>query len=97
MSRVHSVNRMAAAMEATARKPAKASGEAPAASPGLGLPAGFLSGLREGALRMRIRLALCFERSRQRRALAALDERALKDIGLSRADVFVDTRKPFWR
>jgi uncharacterized protein YjiS (DUF1127 family) len=37
------------------------------------------------------------ERARQRRALAALDDRMLKDIGLTRADVTVEFDKPFWR
>jgi uncharacterized protein YjiS (DUF1127 family) len=36
-------------------------------------------------------------RSRDRRALAALDERALLDIGLTRADVEFIINKPFWR
>jgi uncharacterized protein YjiS (DUF1127 family) len=42
-------------------------------------------------------LGIWYERSRQRRALWALDDHMLKDIGISRADVFRETRKPFWR
>ncbi len=37
------------------------------------------------------------ERTQQRRRLAALDDRILKDIGLSRADVMSESDKPFWR
>ncbi len=37
------------------------------------------------------------ERDRQRHALAQLDARMLKDVGLSRADVDLESRKPFWR
>ncbi len=37
-----------------------------------------------------------FERYRQRRQLADLDERMLADIGLSRADVKWECDKPFW-
>ena len=36
------------------------------------------------------------ERASQRHALASLDDRALRDIGLSRADVVRETSKPFW-
>ncbi|BAU72030.1 DUF1127 domain-containing protein [Metapseudomonas furukawaii] len=32
-----------------------------------------------------------------RRALLALDDRALKDIGLSRAQALEEGRKPFWK
>lgn len=36
-------------------------------------------------------------RARDRRALAALDERTLKDIGLSRCDIAAETaRRPWW-
>lgn len=42
-------------------------------------------------------LADAMERSRQRRALGALNEYQLHDIGLSRADVAGETAKPFWR
>lgn len=34
---------------------------------------------------------------RQRRALLALDEALLKDIGLSRTDALAEGSKPFWR
>jgi len=37
------------------------------------------------------------ERDCQRRALLKLDERMLRDIGLSRADVEREAEKPFWR
>jgi len=37
------------------------------------------------------------DRDRQRRQLAELDDRLLKDIGLSVGDVARETRKPFWR
>ena len=35
-------------------------------------------------------------RSRQRRDLAMLNDAALKDIGLTRADVDSEISKPFW-
>ena len=37
------------------------------------------------------------ETYRQRRALAALDDHMLKDIGLSRCDVEAEISRPFWR
>lgn len=36
-------------------------------------------------------------RAQSRHNLAGLDDRALRDIGLSRADVVRETDKPFWR
>lgn len=36
------------------------------------------------------------QRARQRAALRALNERMLRDIGLSRADVHRECNKPFW-
>ena len=36
-------------------------------------------------------------RAQSRHHLAGLDDRALRDIGLSRADVVRETDKPFWR
>lgn len=37
------------------------------------------------------------ERASQRAALASLDERMLKDIGLTRADAAKEVRRPFWQ
>lgn len=37
------------------------------------------------------------ERSRQRRHLSKLDDRLLRDIGLTRLDVEFESSKPFWR
>lgn len=37
------------------------------------------------------------ERARGRRALLALDDWVLKDIGLTRADVMHESDKPFWQ
>jgi uncharacterized protein YjiS (DUF1127 family) len=36
------------------------------------------------------------ERSRQRRALAELDERLLRDIGVTSAQASREAAKPFW-
>ena len=37
------------------------------------------------------------DRVRERRHLHALDDRMLRDIGLTRADVEFEAHKPFWR
>jgi uncharacterized protein YjiS (DUF1127 family) len=37
------------------------------------------------------------QRSRDRRALALMDDRSLRDIGLTRYEAFYEVRKPFWR
>ena len=37
------------------------------------------------------------QRARDRRQLEALNDRMLRDIGLTRADVFAEGSKPFWR
>ena len=50
---------------------------------------------RDGARIIDVML-LWEERSRQRRALYCLDDRALTDMGLSRADVAQESQKPFW-
>jgi uncharacterized protein YjiS (DUF1127 family) len=52
------------------------------------------------ASRLRQALAL-FDTWRQRlcdrRALALMDERSLRDVGLTRYDALYEARKPFWR
>lgn len=47
-----------------------------------------------GALKL---LRLWVMRARERRALVRLDEHALTDIGMSRADALSEAAKPFWR
>jgi uncharacterized protein YjiS (DUF1127 family) len=37
------------------------------------------------------------ERRRERRMLLELDERMLRDIGISRADALREAGKPFWQ
>lgn len=37
------------------------------------------------------------DRARQRRHLAALDDRSLRDIGIDRASAHFEASKPFWR
>lgn len=39
----------------------------------------------------------CLERAAQRRELAALDDRLLRDIGVTRAQARAEASKPFWR
>jgi uncharacterized protein YjiS (DUF1127 family) len=38
-----------------------------------------------------------FDRARQRRQLGELSDHMLRDIGLSRTDVWAESSKPFWR
>ncbi|XIA66450.1 DUF1127 domain-containing protein [Bradyrhizobium sp. TZ2] len=39
----------------------------------------------------------CSERSRQRQALAELDDHHLKDIGKTRQEANAEAAKPFWK
>jgi len=68
----------------------------PGAVPGTS-PAGL--GTRRASLLNRVldRLACWQGRARMRRALGELDDRMLRDVGLSRLDVRAETAKPFWR
>ena len=42
-------------------------------------------------------LARWIERSRQRRALAGLDDQMLRDIGITRVEAAREAEKPFWK
>src|SRR5262245_58056641 len=42
-------------------------------------------------------IARWLETARQRRVLAALDDRLLRDIGITRVDAMREAEKPFWR
>ena len=46
--------------------------------------------------RLRALLETWLARERSRKHLAALDDRMLADVGLSRDDVQAEVRKPFW-
>jgi uncharacterized protein YjiS (DUF1127 family) len=37
------------------------------------------------------------DRARQRQLLARMDDRLLRDMGLTRADIAIEADKPFWR
>ena len=52
--------------------------------------------LLEAAARLVRTLLIWQEWAQQRHALAQLDARMLKDVGLSRAEVELELRKPFW-
>ena len=56
-------------------------------------------GRRFGRATLRLAAAIrqMAARSRQRRALARLDDTLLRDIGLTRRDVVREVGKPFWR
>ncbi len=53
--------------------------------------------LLEAAARLVRTLLIWQERAQQRHALAQLDARMLKDVGLGRAEVDLELREPFWR
>lgn len=54
------------------------------------------SGVRVRLVQVRTWLQRALEVSRQRRALYQLDDAALNDLGLSRADAWQEADKPFW-
>jgi uncharacterized protein YjiS (DUF1127 family) len=63
------------------------------ADAGHGLPDGSASGTRS----LGRRIGLWIERTRQRQALAGLDDHMLRDIGITRVEVARECGKPFWR
>jgi uncharacterized protein YjiS (DUF1127 family) len=42
------------------------------------------------------KMIIWYQRSKQRRALGDLDDRLLRDVGISRKQVAKETRKSFW-
>jgi uncharacterized protein YjiS (DUF1127 family) len=74
-------------MEVHASTPARGARTAPALWPAI----------RPWAAAALDRLLGWHELARQRRALLALDDRMLKDIGITRADAEREASRPFWR
>ncbi len=58
---------------------------------------GFLAGLAHAAHSAFLSLALWQRRREQRRYLLSLDDRLLRDIGLTRVEAEIEADKPFWR
>ncbi len=56
----------------------------------------FGRALRRVILQIITTLGVWQERARQRQALRELDDRMLRDIGLTRSDVYREISKPFW-
>ena len=56
----------------------------------------LLTGLATLASKGLRRIETWIEISRQRRTLATLDDRMLKDIGISRASANFEASRPFW-
>ncbi len=56
----------------------------------------FVAGLSARLARWRERFARWRERRRSRRMLLTLDDRTLRDIGLTRLDAWQEWKKPFW-
>ncbi len=61
------------------------------------IPIGVFGRLRRDAGDLLRLLLVWQDRARQRHCLRRLDDRLLKDMGLSRADVEHEAVKPFWR
>jgi uncharacterized protein YjiS (DUF1127 family) len=53
--------------------------------------------LRQALSRIFLALRQWRRRSRERAELARLDDRMLRDIGITRGDVWDEINKPFWR
>jgi uncharacterized protein YjiS (DUF1127 family) len=56
----------------------------------------FLHSLQSALVRVVDTVSCWREATIQRRALLALDDRLLRDIGMSRADAVREAKRPFW-
>jgi uncharacterized protein YjiS (DUF1127 family) len=59
-------------------------------------PVRALGKVRRLAVKLLKIIVIWQDRAEQRHALGALNERMLKDIGVSHADAYKEARKPFW-
>lgn len=57
----------------------------------------WASAVRDHMIALQDKATVWAQRARQRRDLNGLDDHLLHDIGLSRADVYRESLKPFWR
>lgn len=57
----------------------------------------LLRRLRQGAIGLLLRLAAAERERRERRQMAELCDATLRDLGLSRADIWRELDKPVWR
>ncbi len=57
----------------------------------------LLGGVKFAIVRVFEMLGVWQARERQRHHLRELDDRLLRDMGISRADVELEASKPFWR
>ena len=60
------------------------------------IPIGVFGRLRRDAVELLRPLLVWQDRERQRRHLREMNDRLLKDMGLSHADVEHEAAKPFW-
>ena len=62
------------------------------------LGVGFFRGQVVGPVVRGIEILLMWQRcANERHAMVHLDDKVLRDLGLSRSEVFRESRKPFWR
>lgn len=59
-------------------------------------PVRALAKVRRFAVKCMQIIVVWQDRAEQRHALAELNERMLKDIGVSNVDAYKEARKPFW-
>ena len=79
---MHTISRRLTAFEATVGR----------------IGAGYFRDLVQAAVSRTFGTLLLWQRhANERHALAHLDDRILRDLGLNRAEVAWESRKPFWR